>query len=66
MEGILEVHGHIICTASDRKGWYCGFVYMDGRQCTETWTEYPMRQGDGSRTFTREAVRAWIAGGGVI
>lgn len=66
MEGVIEIHMHTTCTASDRQGWYCGFVYMDGKQCTTTWAEFPHFPGNESRVMTREDIREWVKAGGAL
>jgi len=67
MEGIVEIHAHIICTSSDADGWYCNYVYLDGHQCQTKWgAAYPVAPGTESRVFTRDAVREWVKAGGQI
>ena len=64
--GVIEVHAHTTCTSSDRNHWYCSYVYLDGQQCATRWWEYPQFPGTESRVLTRDAIRAWVKGGGQI
>lgn len=63
---VLEMHGHEISTTSDRTGFYCRFVYLDGVQCSDIWAHYPQVPGWGSRVMDPEKVRAWQRMGGPV
>lgn len=67
MEGIVEIHAHVVCTMSNRTGWYCAYVYLDGQQCQTVWHHaYPSLPGTESRVMTREAIRQWVKTGGKV
>lgn len=66
MEGIVEIHHHAVSYSPINGNYYCSYVYLDGKQCSEVWLSRPMKDVPGSRVFYREDVKRWIDAGGKI
>lgn len=57
---VIEFHDHEVCQDPRGYGFYCKFVYLDGRQCDVRWVVRPLiLVAQESRVLTREAIKAW-------
>jgi hypothetical protein len=61
MNGVVEIHTHVIARTGTGSHWYCPYVYLDGHQCSTVWQMYPGRPGDGTRVMSRDSIETWLA-----
>lgn len=66
MHLVIEMHGHQVTASSNRAGFYCVFVHLDGVQCRDFWPTYPQIPGNGSRIVQPKDIVEWQKKGGAI